>query len=514
MFVLAESPAGYGLLKINDQGQFQNVDSVSELFKNSDTSALENVMPLVDFKQFSNLEEAMEASLVGENEKKKLLKPLKKLLKANLAKNAGILLVENPKLGSLISKKFKNITCVADDIALEVVRNIRGKLHEYVTNLDGKEQKLMNRGLAHHFSRFKLQFSSEQEDQMIIHAIKLLEDLDKWLNQLCMRLREWFGINFPELQKIVNDNLLYAKIVQIGKTRTGVLEQDMSDFLEEDIEKEVKDAAKYSMGSKMTQEDIDRVTSLSTLIIDYNEDRGNLNAYLTTRMQTIAPNLTAVVGERVGAKLIAHASSLVNLAKCPASTLQIMGAEKALFRAMKARSPTPKYGHIYHASLVGSSTAKIRGKIARTLACKASLACRIDAFDRSNNDPEVGIRLKRFVERRIDVLTHGKSASYRKPQQEAVASVTKAKQYSGSADVTATVTSGQKRKIVELSSTTTGEPPAKKVKTEKKTKKKKKKKRKLEEAEATPAPVAPASTDTPAPKKKKKKKKKKEKASE
>merc|ERR1719216_509931 len=148
------------------------------------------------------------------------------------------------------------------------------------------------------------------------------------------------------------------------------------------------------METKITQEDLTRVSDLAKLIIDYNEDRGRLNAYLTSRMASIAPNLTAVVGERVGAKLIAHASSLTGLAKCPASTLQIMGAEKALFRAMKTKSATPKYGHIYHASLVGSSTTNIRGKIARTLACKASLAARKDAFDAENNDPELGIQLR------------------------------------------------------------------------------------------------------------------------
>merc|ERR1711997_239245 len=161
-------------------------------------------------------------------------------------------------------------------------------------------------------------------------------------------------------------------------------------------------------------------------------DRGRLNAYLTNRMSTIAPNLTAVVGERVGAKLIAHASSLTGLAKCPASTLQIMGAEKALFRAMKTKSATPKYGHIYHASLVGSSTTKIRGKIARTLACKASLAARIDAFDHSNNDPEMGLQFRKAVEKRIEHLTHGKTGRYTRNITEKVAptaTVNKVKTY-------------------------------------------------------------------------------------
>jgi nucleolar protein 58 len=94
----------------------------------------------------------------------------------------------------------------------------------------------------------------------------------------------------------------------------------------------------------------------------------------------IAPNLTALVGELVGARLIAHAGSLMNLAKSPGSTVQILGAEKALFRALKTKHDTPKYGLIYHASLIGQATGRNKGKIARMLASKAALGLRVDAL--------------------------------------------------------------------------------------------------------------------------------------
>src|ERR1700716_4491190 len=93
----------------------------------------------------------------------------------------------------------------------------------------------------------------------------------------------------------------------------------------------------------------------------------------------IAPNLTVLVGELVGARLIAHAGSLMSLAKQPASTIQILGAEKALFRALKTKHDTPKYGLIYHASLIGQATGKNKGKMARVLAAKAALGLRVDA---------------------------------------------------------------------------------------------------------------------------------------
>merc|ERR1712021_256738 len=110
------------------------------------------------------------------------------------------------------------------------------------------------------------------------------------------------------------------------------------------------------------------------------EYRTELFEYLKNRMNAIAPNLTILLGELVGARLISHAGSLMNLAKQPASTVQILGAEKALFRALKTKHDTPKYGLIYHASLIGQATPKFKGKISRVLAAKCALSIRVDAL--------------------------------------------------------------------------------------------------------------------------------------
>ena len=107
-------------------------------------------------------------------------------------------------------------------------------------------------------------------------------------------------------------------------------------------------------------------------------------------LQAIAPNLTILVGELVGARLIAHAGTLINLAKAPASTVQILGAEKALFRALKTKHATPKYGLIFHASLIGQASPKNKGKVARVLAAKCSLAVRVDALG-EGSDVQVGL---------------------------------------------------------------------------------------------------------------------------
>jgi len=134
------------------------------------------------------------------------------------------------------------------------------------------------------------------------------------------------------------------------------------------------------MGSEITEEYLDNIQLLAEQVVGFTEYRQQLSSYLSTRMQAIAPNLTELVGELVGARLISHAGSLMNLAKSPASTIQILGAEKALFRALKTKHDTPKYGLIYHASLVGQATGKNKGKIARMLAAKSAIGIRVDAL--------------------------------------------------------------------------------------------------------------------------------------
>jgi nucleolar protein 58 len=104
------------------------------------------------------------------------------------------------------------------------------------------------------------------------------------------------------------------------------------------------------MGTEISDSDISHIHSLCDQIISISQYRSQLAEYLRNRMNAIAPNLTALVGELVGARLISHAGSLLNLAKHPASTVQILGAEKALFRALKTKHDTPKYGLIYHVS--------------------------------------------------------------------------------------------------------------------------------------------------------------------
>ena len=162
--------------------------------------------------------------------------------------------------------------------------------------------------------------------------MNLLDDLDKELNNYIMRCREWYGWHFPELGKIITDNLAFVRTVEVMGTRDHAKTTDLSDVLPEEVEEKVKEAAEISMGTEISDEDILNIKHLCQQVVEIQEYRQQLYEYLKNRMMAIAPNLTILVGELVGARLISHAGSLMNLAKHPASTVQILGAEKALFK--------------------------------------------------------------------------------------------------------------------------------------------------------------------------------------
>merc|ERR1712142_594003 len=232
------------------------------------------------------------------------------------------------------------------------------------------------------------------------------DDLDKELNNYIMRCREWYGWHFPELGKIITDNLAFVRTVDIMGFRENAKNTDMSGVLPEEVEEKVKEMAEIYMGTEISDEDMINIRHLCQQVVEIQEYRGQLYEYLKNRMMAIAPNLTVLVGELVGARLIAHAGSLMNLAKHPASTVQILGAEKALFKALKTKHDTPKYGLIYHASLVGQASTKMKGKVSRMLAAKAALACRVDALGEETNT-DLGMDHRAKVESRIKQLESG-----------------------------------------------------------------------------------------------------------
>jgi nucleolar protein 58 len=334
---------------------------------------------LKDFQKFDSAATALEEiAAVVEG---KVTPRLTSLLDSIKDEKKVSLAVADPKLGVAIGKlPGLEIKAIVDSSTQDLYRAIRNHLPSLIPGLMPDDVNTMSLGLSHSLARHKLKFSPDKIDTMIVQAISLLDDLDKELNTYAMRVKEWYGWHFPEMAKILNDNLAYAKVVLKMGMRTNWETCELAEILPEEIETAVKHAADRSMGTEITQEDLDNIQLLAEQVVSFTEYRQQLSSYLSARMIAIAPNLTALVGELVGARLIAHAGSLMNLSKSPASTIQILGAEKALFRALKTKHDTPKYGLIYHASLIGQASGRNKGKMARVLAAKAALGVRVDAL--------------------------------------------------------------------------------------------------------------------------------------
>lgn len=413
MLVLYETAAGYALFKVLKDGKLEQPEELYKQFESAKDAR--KMIKLESFSKFENTAKALEsaASLL----EGKMAKDLKKFLKKSVPEDEK-LIVSDSKLASHIVKKL-GLQVVADSSVQELFRGIRSQLGELVDGLEDSDMRAMALGLSHSLSRYKLRFSSDKVDTMIIQAVALLDDLDKELNTYCMRLKEWYGWHFPELARIVVDSVAYARLVKVIGFRTKTSAADLSTVLPENLVEEVKAAAEISMGTEISDEDLLNIDALADQIISVSEYRSELYEYLKNRMLAIAPNLTTMVGELVGARLIARAGSLMNLAKYPASTVQILGAEKALFRALKTKHDTPKYGLIYHASLVGQAAPKLKGKISRVLAAKTSLAVRADALG-DKDTPEIGIANRVKVEERLRQLESSAQGGFAGPMKAKV----------------------------------------------------------------------------------------------
>ncbi|KAL0574585.1 Nucleolar protein 58 [Marasmius crinis-equi] len=433
MLVLYETAMGYCLFKMSDSAadmgesqlrdQFESPEKANKLLKlkalhrfTSTATAVEDMTALQEGKLGPGLKQFLTDEVVGKGKGKESLLVVDKHLGSGYAHRFKLFfLIRSVSLGKSISKKL-SISVKADSEYEEIWRGIRHQLAALLDGLDPKDLATMSLGLGHSLSRFKIKFSPDKVDTMVVQAIALLDDLDKEINIYAMRVKEWYGWHFPEMAKIIVDNNAYAKVIKAIGFRTNAGSTDLASILPEDLEAVLKAAAEISMGTEISESDMAHIQSLCDQVISISEYRSQLSEYLRNRMNAIAPNLTALVGELVGARLISHAGSLMSLAKHPASTVQILGAEKALFRALKTKHDTPKYGLIYHASLIGQAPPKLKGKMARMVATKAALSIRVDALadadDKSEPEaPSIGLTHRAKLESRLRALEYSDDAA-------------------------------------------------------------------------------------------------------
>lgn len=409
LYVLYEHAAGYALFTV---AEFEEISMFLPQVESSvtDFSKFHAIVKLASFSPFKTAISALEnINAISEGIAPQDLLVFLDDFFSKLKKKKCTLGVADAKLGAAITESIE-VQCSHFGAVPEILRGIRFHFHRLVKGFTDKGAGIAQLGLGHSYSRAKVKFNVHRSDNMIIQSIALLDQLDKDVNTFSMRIREWYSYHFPELVKIIPDNYMFAKSAKFIKDRKN-LTQDKLEELEEIVMDSSKaqaiiDAAKMSMGMDISVVDLINIEMFAERVVKLSEYRKKLSEYLHNKMNSVAPNLQSLIGDQVGARLISHAGSLTNLAKYPASTVQILGAEKALFRALKTRSNTPKYGLLYHSSFIGRAGLKNKGRISRFLANKCSIASRIDCFLEQPTNV-FGESLKQQVEDRLKFYESG-----------------------------------------------------------------------------------------------------------
>jgi nucleolar protein 56 len=466
LFTLHESAAGYALFEVV---AFEEIGGLLEGSMNAvtDLSRFGRAVKLKAFAPFESAAEALEnANAISEHA---MTGTLHNFLEMNLPKSSSskkknktavfTLGVVDPALATAIAGGL-NVSCRSDDTVREILRGCRLHLDTFVKGLASGAAEKAQLGLGHSYSRSKVKFNPARSDNMIIQSIALLDQLDKDVNTFAMRVREWYSWHFPELKDIVKDNIMFARAAALIQDKNSLFHSSTEDDTEEtngshsklaalavivgddETATQIVAAAKTSMGMSCSAVDMLNIVNFTQRMVKLAEYRKQLSLYLTQKMALVAPNLSALIGDSVAARLIskvswwlpavwdltvlcaiktnnrlinvAHmtaitqAGSLTNLAKAPASTVQILGAEKALFRALKTKGNTPKYGLIYHSTFIGRAEAKNKGRISRYLANKCSIATRIDSFSDAPTRL-YGEKLRDQVEERLKFYETGQA---------------------------------------------------------------------------------------------------------
>ncbi len=266
--------------------------------------------------------------------------------------------------------------------------------------------------LLHDFTieltRRKLRRAAQKRDLLAAQAIRAIDDIDKTTNLFAARLREWYSLHFPELDDLVREHEDYVKIVaELGHRDNITVENLVKLGFSEEKAKKIAEAAAKSMGADYPEFDIEPMQRLARITLDLYKLRRDLSEYIAQVMKEVAPNVTALVGPLLGARLISLAGGLEELAFLPASTIQVLGAEKALFRALRTGGKPPKHGIIFQYPEIHRSPRWQRGKIARALAAKLAIAAKVDYF----TGRYIGDKLKEALKKRIEEIKR----IYKKP---------------------------------------------------------------------------------------------------
>ena len=241
----------------------------------------------------------------------------------------------------------------------------------------------------------------EETERMIAQPVQILEELDKAINVLSMKAREWYGIHFPELNRLIGEHETYMRlVVELGE-RGNFTRSNLGKIgIQIPLSSKVSERASRSLGAPLRREDLETIKGVCREILSLYGLRKGVGDYIVSLTNKVAPNTVEVAGPLLTAKLITRAGGLRKLAMMPSSKIQILGAEKAMFRSIKTGAKPPKHGLIFQHPLIHSAPRRQRGKFARVLAGKLTIAARVDAFSRRF----IGDKLREDLEERIQQL--------------------------------------------------------------------------------------------------------------
>ncbi|HIP85056.1 MAG TPA: C/D box methylation guide ribonucleoprotein complex aNOP56 subunit [Pyrodictium sp.] len=287
----------------------------------------------------------------------------------------------------------------------DVARYFRSRAREFAIETGFFKEAKEYDEFLHQFmiemTRRKLRRAAQKRDLLAAQAIRAIDDIDRTTNLFSARLREWYSLHFPELDDLVREHEDYVRIVAELGHRDNITKDVLVKlgFSEEKAEK-IAEAAKKSMGADYPEFDIKPMQRLAQITLELFKLRRELADYIAQVMKEVAPNVTALVGPLLGARLISLAGSLEELAFLPASTIQVLGAEKALFRALRTGGKPPKHGVIFQFPYIHRSPRWQRGKIARALAAKLAIAAKVDYF----TGRFIGDKLREALMKRIEEI--------------------------------------------------------------------------------------------------------------
>ncbi|KYC45774.1 MAG: putative NOP5 family protein [Candidatus Methanofastidiosum methylothiophilum] len=261
-------------------------------------------------------------------------------------------------------------------------------------SINEEEYRKKHKSILQELARIKVASLLGEKDKLIIHAVYSLNEFDETINLFLERLREWYSIHFPESVAAIPDNKNFVEfIIKIGNKASYQEKRNLLSY-ESNLNNEIIDR---SLGAELSNEDISQIKEIADLIEVLYTKKESLENYITNLANEVAPNTSMVATPILAAKLISHVGGLKNLSVKPSSTIQLLGAEKALFRHIKTGADPPKYGIILQYPEIGKAPWWQKGKIARTLAAKIAIAARVD----NEGGEFVGDALKNDLVKRI-----------------------------------------------------------------------------------------------------------------